>query len=248
MTNKILDKFFSIIEREGYFSNRKRFEFAAKQLYGSIDSFKNKRVLDIGGGNGVYSIYTLCMGASELVNVEPLLDGSTKTRSKEFHKIIKEMNFSNVSLESATFQEYKNKGSKFDIILSHASINHLDEEACINLKKDKEAIKKYNAIFDKINDLLSPDGQLIIYECSNRNIFPMLRLTNPFMPTIEWNKHHPPMFWYNIMEKSGFCNPKIIWPAPNRLQKAGKFFLSNKLCSFFITSAFILSVQKKGKS
>ena len=245
MNSDKLENYFSILDKGNYYSNRKRFEFSVNQLYRTVDSFKGKRVLDIGGGNGIFSIYTLCKGASQLVNIEPLLDGSTQTRSNEFNQMVKDMEFPDAKMLPCTFQDYDSEGSEFDIILSHASINHLDAEACINLKNDENAIKKYNDIFDKISDLLSPEGQLIIYDCSNYNVFPILKITNPFMSTIEWNKHHSPMFWYNIMKKSGFIEPEILWPAPNRLHNIGKFFLSNKFCSFFITSVFILSVKKK---
>ena len=93
-----------------------------------------------------------------------------------------------------------------------------------SLKKDEGAIKKYEKIFDKISDLLVPGGQFIISDCSNYNFFPMLRLKNPFVPTIEWEIHHPPTFWYEIMERSGFTDPKISWLSPNRTHNIGEFF------------------------
>jgi 2-polyprenyl-3-methyl-5-hydroxy-6-metoxy-1,4-benzoquinol methylase len=48
-------------------------------LFRDID-FDGKRVLDIGGGDGVYSFYAAAMGAAEVVCLEPEAAGSTAAR------------------------------------------------------------------------------------------------------------------------------------------------------------------------
>jgi len=56
----------------------------------------------------------------------------------------------NVNFYPVLFQEFSTTRT-FDIVLLHASINHLDEEACIRLQYDDQARRRYGLIFQRLS-------------------------------------------------------------------------------------------------
>ena len=69
-------KCFKIIYNEQKLSHHpfKRMFFYLNWCFKGID-FRNKDVLDIGGGNGIFSYYAKYLGAKEVINLEPFSDG-----------------------------------------------------------------------------------------------------------------------------------------------------------------------------
>jgi len=127
--------------------------YAKHQLFKNID-FTGSRVLDIGCGSGVYSIYAAMNGAKEVIGLEPSKDGS---RGKKAIAImengIDEIGLTNVKIEKITLQEFEPGNKEFDIILSGSSINHLNESACIGLLDDPKCWEAYRNIAKKIRSM-----------------------------------------------------------------------------------------------
>lgn len=226
------------------FRRKEDLRFYLNYLFQQI-SFKEKSMLDIGGGTGLYSFYGSIRGAKEVVCLEPELEGSTKDTLISFKQLSNSLLLRNVLLLRVTFQDYDPDDKTFDIILLHASINHLDEEACIKLQYDNDAIKRYKSIFKKLSMLASPGAQILITDCSPNNFFASLGITNPFAPTIEWHKHQPPEYWSNMLSNYGFVNPKIRWTSFSFLRRIGRLFLGNRFVSYFLNSSFCLTMEKK---
>ena len=63
-------KYFVIIGRAGLYSSAGNLRFHIKNVFNGID-FAGKRVLDIGGGNGVFSFYAASSGAEYVICLEP---------------------------------------------------------------------------------------------------------------------------------------------------------------------------------
>lgn len=93
-------------------------------------------MLDIGCGDGILSLYAAWKGAKQVIGLEPELAGSTKGVLEKFKHQSELLALDNVSIKPLRFQDYQPKDVRFDIILLHNSINHLDEQACINLRID----------------------------------------------------------------------------------------------------------------
>ena len=109
-------------------------------LFKNID-LKDKVVLDIGAGNGVYSFYALAKGAKKLVCIEPEFEGSRSNYISSLKKFRKFLNRENdVIISTDTFQNFESE-MKFDIVLMHYSVNHIDEENCIILESSKKSQK-----------------------------------------------------------------------------------------------------------
>jgi len=70
-------KYYDIIVNLGLSKSPKSIEYGVNYLFQGID-FKDKRVLDIGGGTGKYSFYAFVKGAKEIINLEPFSEGSNK--------------------------------------------------------------------------------------------------------------------------------------------------------------------------
>jgi len=207
-------------------------------------NLKGKTILDIGAGSGIYSCYMAMNGAKNVFSLEPEIEGSENNYIKKFQKLKDNLKLSNVFLEQKTFQLFDSKERKFDIVLLHYSVNHLNEEACINLNKNGEAKEIYAEIFQKLYSISNEKAQVIIADCSNNNIFKLLKIKNPFAPTIEWNKHQSPEEWVKILKEAGFRKFNINWVAPKQFGLLGNFFLGNKFFSFLIDSHFIIYVEK----
>jgi len=205
---------------------------------------KEKTVLDIGAGAGIYSCYMAINGAEEVISLEPQIEGSKNSYISNFEELKGNLNLSNVFLKPVAFQSFESDGENFDVILLHYSINHLDENACMNLKKTSEAQKTYEEIFSKLYSISKVDADLIMADCSNKNFFNSLGIKNPFVPAIEWNKHQSPEEWIKILKRVGFKNFKIRWVIPWQFGGVADFFLGNKVCSFFIHSHFIIYAKK----
>lgn len=243
-----IEEFVDIITRKVLFPPKRGLNIYLRYLFDEI-SFEGKSMLDVGGGSGLFSFFAAYMGAKSVVCLEPEQKGSTKGISDRFEEISRALSLTNVKLERVTFQDYNPKNSTFDIILLHNSINHLDEEACINLLKDSNARNKYRKIFNKLSKLSNHGAKLIITDCSRYNFFATIGVRNPFAKSIEWHKHQAPKCWSSLLQEFGFANPKIRWSlitllGTSFLGRFVKWITSCSFVSFFLNSYFLLIMEK----
>ena len=226
-----------------FFSSKKKLRFNLENLFKGID-LKGKRVLDIGGGYGLHSFYAACLGAKEVICLEPVSEGSSDSSIENFTKIQDRFGVDNVKLQNITFQEFKHDGKLFDLILSHYSINHLNESACKTLLTNEDSQKIYNSIVTALYSIAKPEAIIIICDCSSHNFFAHLGIKNPFAPTINWQLHHPPKVWIEILKNAGFSNPQIEWTTFGEFRRIGKLLLGYKPISYFLNSHFCLRMTK----
>lgn len=217
--------------------------FYAGQLFRDVE-FKGKKMLDIGAGDGCFSLLAASRGADKVVALEPEAAGATDGVQDKFTRMRDKLGLNNVTLLAETLQGFDPAGEKFDIVFLHNSINHLDEPACMKLHQDAEAWAIYRGFFRQLFDLMSPGGILILADCSRYNLFPMLGLTHPLLRTIEWHKHQPPGRWARLAGEVGFINPRVTWKSLSPLGSLGQCFMSNRIASFFLLSHFTLHLKK----
>ena len=239
----IASEFFKKITENNLYSNVGNLQFHTENLFNGI-IFEHKRVLDIGGGKGIISFYANIMGAKEVICLEPEYHGSSIGMIKDFQRMTSIFNAQGVSLKNQTFQEFNSGNKKFDIIILRNSINHLDEPACINLKKNQEAKAQYQKIFQKIYALLNPNGVIIVADCSGYNFFNLLNIRNPFAPSIEWHKHQSPKIWIQLLKTAGFQKAKVKWLSLSTFGKIGQKIFGNKIIAYFTHSHFIFQIRK----
>lgn len=242
-SKKLFERYLNILAKEGVCRSPRYLASYLKYLFQEI-SFDGKIMLDIGGGYGVYSFYAAIQRAKYVICLEPEVEGSEKGVLEKFKKFSTIFSLNNIGLQPVRFQDFDPDDQLFDIILLHNSINHLDEQACIRLQHDGDARRKYGLIFQKLNKIATPGAKLIIADCSRHNFFASLGIKNPFEPKIEWHKHQSPEFWGNLLSRYGFINPKIRWIPPIYLGKIGRLLFGNRFASYFLTSRFILTMDK----
>ena len=228
------------------YSNKANLKFHLDYLFQKVD-FANLKVLDVGGGKGLLTFYAATKGAKSVICLEPECDGSSMGMNKEFNDI--KFNISStmpVELLPVTLQDYMTTVNKneFDIIVMHNSINHLNEDACINLLKNKKCYQIYHEIFSKVYDIMKGGGQLIIADCSNRNLLNDMGIKNFLVPTIEWQKHQMPKTWISLLKEIGFKKPQLEWKSPNSFGRMGKVLMSNSFVSYITTSNFKFTMEK----
>ena len=201
--------------------------------------FNGKSVLDIGGGNGIYSFFSKLKGASSVLNLEPFSAGSSKFNF-EGVEIIDDLS---ISVKNQTIQDFKTNKS-YDIIILHDSINHLDENIFKDIHQDENKFELYKKLISKIIKILAYNGHMVITDCSRRNFWGDLGLKNPFAPSIDWHLHQSPTLVFKLFENHTF-DKKIRWSPFKRLGIFGYFISSlGMFPSYFLQSHFNLCISK----
>lgn len=221
-----------------------RLRHQMETIYATVD-FRDKTVLDIGGGTGYHALYGAACGARSAIIIEPEADGSQNTMIQTFNAFKAEMGFDNVELIKTTIQEYEIPAGGFDIVLIQNAINHFDEPACVTLRESAESQAAYRKIFKSIAELVAPGGILIISDCSSNNFWAKLGMKNPIDPSIEWEKHQPPHIWATVAEPEGLKLEEVRWSSPTRFGKLGRLLIGNAIGAWFFTSHFVAIFRLK---
>ena len=231
----------------GYWSRGYDYPQSCHQIYENLD-LSGKRVLEIGCGKGLFSFWASLSGASKVTGLEPLEEGSFDSSEiyTEFKKIVDTLELENIDMLPTTIQDYQKQNEYYDIVLSVASINHLDEDSCTKINESRVAREIYIRIFSDIADRMKPGAKLIILDCSSKNFFADMGLINPFGKSIEWFKHQTPDFWSELLTECGFSKPKITWPSGRFLRYLG-IYKRNKILSYFTDSYFRLEMTSSSK-
>lgn len=221
----------------------------SKRLRAHVEAFfdgfelKEKRILDVGGGVGLLSIYAASRGADSIC-IEPEADGSTRGAAKRFSELASCAGVSaRAELDVCTIQDHKPDGL-YDIVIMANTINHIDESACINLTNDQKSYDSYVEVFKNIFDMTRNGGAIIITDCDRKNIFNTFGMQSPIVPSIEWHKHQHPLMWMQVLGDAGFDNARYKWVAPTRLGKFWKLFLENRISAYTLTGMFRITARK----
>jgi len=246
MRQKNANDFFDLVVNRKMYSGKENLKFYLNTLFENVD-LEQKEVLDIGGGKGLLSLYAAVKGAQKTVCLEPEKDGSKNGMTNGFKDLRKELPETlPVELIPLTLQEYVQQviPAKFDVVIMHNSINHLNEQACIHLLKCEASHREYVTIFKSLFRIMKKGGVLIATDCSCKNFFNDIGVKNIFTPTIEWHKHHKTGTWISLLKEAGFRNPIVKWLSPNRLGTPGRFVLGNYFMSYLTKSYFKVTMQK----
>lgn len=221
----------------------RRFRNSVEAIFGGVQ-LRGANVLDVGGGSGLHSFYAAVHGAAEVVCLEPGADGALAEYSDPTVRSAAGVDSTLVRFLPLKLQDFVSDPKRFDIVLLHNSINHLDEQGCMKLPDDADSLVSYKRLFEKLAGLANDNALIIVTDCSSKNFFGLARVKNPFAPTIEWQKHHPPSIWANLLQEAGFIDPRVRWLVPQRLGRPGQTLLGNQVCAYFLSSYFKLTVRK----
>src|SRR5262249_2180445 len=240
-----------LVERERFFKPHgnwgtpARLRFYLENLFAGI-AIEGKRVLDVGAGSGVFSVYLALCGAAEVCALEPEAAGSRPRTAQRFGQMVEETGASNVTLRPQRFEDAAPTLAPFDVVLLHDSINHFDEPACTVLHHDAAARSAYVQTFQALAKLTRPGGLLVVADCTRHNVFHTLGLKSPLCPTIEWDKHQPPHVWAALAEEAGLRFERLQWTTPGHLGTLGQRVLGNPVAAYFLTGEFALVLRNVG--
>jgi SAM-dependent methyltransferase len=237
----LVDKYFEVMGERVWSSSNLRFYLG--YLFDDVD-LGGKRMLDVGAGDGRYSLFAACQGAARVVSLEPQGAGSRADARRLFEAAAKRLDVPNVTLLDQRLGDFDAPDQSFDVVLLHASINHLDEDATIRLADDRQARDAYLSLFSRLARLAAPGAKLIAVDVSSRNLFARFG-KNPIVPAIEWEKHQPPEVWASVLAEVGFTSPRIRWNSFNSLRSAGRFLLGNRVAAYCLTSNFCLTMERR---
>jgi len=205
---------------------------------------KSKTLLDVGGGNGIASFYARYKdNTCKCIVADPLKKGSNEFMEDQFNKLSK-LYGKGVKLHKG-YTSSLPKRMKFDLILLHNSINHIGEDIISTVKDVPEHRNEY---LKRLKEVLShgkKGAKIIVADCSNKNFWGDLKLPNIFAPSINWKIHKDPNFWTDMLNELNCKHIKTNWTARRELLYLGKFFLANKVMSYFTDSHFVSVYEKK---
>lgn len=212
------------------------------------DAVKDKDVLEIGSGNGIFSALMCLAGARSVTAMEPAAAGSSSGILDAFRRKKNQLGLKNCLLITDTLQQSELQPDTYDLIVAVASINHWDEQACIQLKSDNTAQGKYILLFKKCFESLRQGGKIIVSDVGRENFWGTIKkltgLKHPFAPTVEWHKHQQPKLWGNLLKKAGFENIMWDWICPPPLKFGIDKFINNFIFAYFTASYFVLKAHK----
>jgi cyclopropane fatty-acyl-phospholipid synthase-like methyltransferase len=243
MTITHLQRLKSAARKVGLLNHGWEYERRCRVLFEGID-LRGKNVLEIGCGKGLLCLWAKIQGANHVVGLEPLEDGAYDSPAcfKDFNDVVSDLGLENVELVPNRIQDYRQGLHHFDVVLSIASINHLDEQSCIELQRNRAARDRYTALFNHIRALMNESGTLLVVDASSQNLFGNLNLRNPFNRHIEWVKHQEPEYWARLLTACGFYDPRITWLAGHWLNSLGIGSVP-KTVSYCLWSAFRLQMK-----
>jgi SAM-dependent methyltransferase len=213
--------------------------FSMEALIGQVP-LHGARVLDVGGGAGFASLYAALAGAREVVCLEPSAAGSRPSRFVQTRDAVSALAQGRVTFVSETFQSYaESDPGRFDVVLSNASINHLDERACERLMSP-DARGVYAQLCQSFRALVSCGGKLLISDCRRRNLLEDLGIRHPLRRSIEPRKHWDPDVWVGLFEEAGFRCSGIRYLGLNCLRLPGAILLDNSWASYLGSGDFRL--------
>ena len=222
------------------------FDFArfAAQVFQNI-GFKDKTMLEIGCGKGMLCLWGALHGTRDTVGLEPMAEGCYDSSEchQAFRSMARHLNLPQARILPVTVQGYDGPKNYFDVVLSVASINHLDEKSCVALNESTAALQEYQNIFRNISAMVKPGGKLIIIDAARRNFFGDLGMRNPITPNIEWFKHQQPEFWSRLIGECGFGKADIRWLS-GRLLRHARITSLPKALSYFGQSVFRLEMTR----
>jgi SAM-dependent methyltransferase len=239
-----VERYFSAVKGEWPHRNVGNLRFYSEYLFDGVP-LTGRRVLDVGAGDGVYSLYAAAAGARHVVALEPEAAGSTAGVTDSFSRLQQRLGLDSVELRTESFQDFDPADGRFDVLLLHAVINHLDEDATMEIGHSEAARQRYRTLFSKLASIAAPGATLIASDASRRNLFGRLGLKNPLQPTIEWEKHQAPETWAGLLEEVGFGDPRIRWNSINTLRRPGRILLGNRVAAWALDSSFCLTMTLK---
>jgi cyclopropane fatty-acyl-phospholipid synthase-like methyltransferase len=225
--------------------NPAAFAHAMEHLFRDVP-VRHMRVLEIGSGRGLISLYLAMQGAS-VVSLEPEAVGSTSGVIATQRARITALGLErSVELVIADFNTWESD-ERFDLILSRASINHL-YASNRNANRHPETWAGYQRVAERIHRKLAPGGTFLATDANRYAAFSMLQpygIRRPWRRHkmgVNWRDHQNISTWCAIFRAAGFRDTSGRYPVPYRM-RAVERLIDNAVANFCLSGAFIFTAR-----
>ena len=219
--------------------NPEAFLSVTRQVFEDVQ-LAGARVLEIGSGRGLISIYLAAHGAS-VVSLEPELVGSTAGVIETQQRRCAELGV-RVETVPADFNTWETD-ERFDVIVSRASINHLYASEH-HAAHHPETFAAYLAVAKRVKRLLKPGGVFVATDGVRYNFWKMARkwVKRPDETArsgVNWRHHQNAGTWGRIFAAAGFQPIALDYHTPHRY-RSYRWALNNRVGNFWLGGRFIM--------
>ncbi len=157
-------------------------------------------MLEIGSGKGLLAVMMGLQGAERVVSLEPEMVGATSGVIAIQRERVEALRLSNVDVVVGDFNTWEGAAGSFDVIVSRASINHL-QQSDRHALRHSETYTNYVAVAKRIHSLLAPGGVFIATDACRYAFFTAVRglgIRRPWRKArsgVNWRHHQNPSTW-----------------------------------------------------
>ena len=138
---------FSLVLAEDRHHKPWAYEYSMQRMFRGVP-VSGKSVIDIGSGRGLTSLWLAMQGARRVVSMEPEMDGSRSGAVQLQRERISKLRLDQMDLVTSNFQHYQPQ-ELFDVTVSNASINHL-EEFELHALRDRKTFESFVKIASRM--------------------------------------------------------------------------------------------------
>jgi SAM-dependent methyltransferase len=237
---------FGRMAREDGHADLARYLASATRTFAGID-FRGKRVLEVGSGRGLRTVFMALMGA-DVVSMEPELEGSRDGVVDLQKRRIAALGLTNVTLLKEDFNLWEPSGPEFDLLVSEASINHLFESRH-HAMRHAPTYERYRDICRKMHNALKPGGVAIVTDASRYSFFALAKrfgIRPPWQSrrvSINWRIHQNAGVWRRILRDAGFSSVRLNYSVPTVAGRLG-WLMNHRLGNFFYRGRFLIAATR----
>jgi len=208
---------------------------------------RDRRVLDIGCGRGLHSIYMALQGA-QVTAIDPEVHGSNPGVTQVLLNRLSQLELQSVRFKPIGLFDLASSEGPFDLIFSWNVINHIWPTR-LDASRNHQAYSAYRDVVDRMCTFLSPGGRLLIADCARSNLFAVLTRLGiphpiPGCRSIEWGTHQQMSTWRSILLKEGLAILRVTWYVPYPLRRL-ESILNNSLWGYLTTSHFAILAMRR---
>jgi SAM-dependent methyltransferase len=237
--------FARMLKEDGY-GELDRYFYSAGRTFRHID-FARTRVLEIGSGRGLRTVFMALLGAELVVSMEPELAGSRRGVVALQETRIRDLGLSNVKLLKQDFNVWQPASQEFDVLVSESSINHLFESPYHALRHTP-TYQIYLGICQKMHAALRKGGVAVITDASRYSFFALAKRAGIKPPwkskavSANWRIHQNAGVWKRILEDAGFSSVSIAYFVPFKLRRIERL-VDNRMGNFLLSGKFLIAAQ-----
>lgn len=215
----------------------------AELLYG-VET-RQKRVLEIGAGDGFLSHYlAVVCGTTRVVSLDSYEGAGSMPQSYQVNLRAQDAlgDAALVEIVRADFRKFLSS-QQFDIIIFVNVMHHIISSG-LRLSHNPEAFAESVSIFQRCRSMLSPAGCVLVQELGRINLCPFPKYRKA-MAHVRWNTKQPAREWVAAINAAGLRVVSIRYRLPLNLPNLRllRGIFNNPFAACFADSSYIIRAE-----